>query len=353
MSLYKPKGSPYWHFDFVRAGRRYYGSTGCTTKTAAKEYERREREKAALPDRGKPPITVDEAAGLYQEKVEDLPSWPTIRPMLAALVKGLGKSKLLSEITQRDLQVHVARRRKGRANSSVNREIENARAMWRHAATSKYDVGEMPEWKALMLKVPRVPPRELGQGNEEKALFKHLRADLHDAVRFLLLSGWRRNEVLGLRWSDVKFPTKTAITRIKGGDVVVRPLTTEMVELLARQVQAGPFVFTYICQQSREKRRKGQRYPLTPTALRKPFAEALDAAGIEDFRIHDLRHTRGTRIVRATGSLAAAKEALKHRSLNTTLRYAHVLDEDVRKALEASESRNSPEMPKAKRKKSA
>ena len=41
------------------------------------------------------------------------------------------------------------------------------------------------------------------------------------------------------------------------------------------------------------------------------------------------------------GSIAAAKAALKHSSINTTLRYAHVLDEDVRNALEASESRNS------------
>jgi hypothetical protein len=36
-------------------------------------------------------------------------------------------------------------------------------------------------------------------------------------------------------------------------------------------------------------------------------------AKIEDFRFHDFRHTRGTRIVRATGSLAAAKAALAHR----------------------------------------
>ena len=349
MSLYQPKGSPYWHYDFQYKGRRFYGSTGCTKKTTAKEVEKREREKAALPTKGKPPITVDEAAGLYQEKVEMLPSWPTMRPMLAALVKSLGKAKLLPEVTQRDLQIHFAKRRAGRANASVNREIENARAMWRHAASSKFEVGDMPTWKDLMLKVNRKPPRELDMQTEEDALFAKLREDVRDAVHFLLLSGWRRGEVLGLRWSDVKFPNRTALTKIKGGDIVIRPLTTQMVELLARQPQAGPFVFTYVCQRpaparkDRPGRQKGQRYPLTPTALRRPFADAKEEAGIEAFRLHDLRHTRGTRIVRATGSLAAAKEALKHRNLKTTLRYAHVLDEDVRNALEASESRNSPE----------
>ena len=359
MSTYRHKGSPFYHYDFQFRGQRFHGSTGCDTKRAADEYERRERQKAALPEQRRPPITLDEACGLYQDQVETKPSWPTIRYIISALIAGIGKNRLLSSITQRDLQVHFARRRAkpdgSRSNASINREVENARAIWRLADRTRYDVGEMPDWKALRLKVPRTAPRELEAASEEARLFRHLREDVRDAVDFLLKSGWRRAEVLGLRWAEVNFPAKTATTKIKGGDTVVRPLTTALVELLARQPQAGPFVFTYICQQSRAKRRKGERYPLTPTALRKPFAQALSAAKIDNFRIHDLRHTRGTRIVRATGSLAAAKKALEHRSLSTTLRYAHVLDEDVRNALEASDaapkSRNSPEVPKTKGKK--
>lgn len=153
-------------------------------------------------------------------------------------------------------------------------------------------------------------------------------------------------------------PRKSAVTRIKGGDFVSRPLTTALVEIIARQPQVKdqdgkliPFVFTYVCQKSRGKRRKGLRYPLTPTALRKPFHQTRKAAGVDNFRIHDLRHTRGTRIVRATGSLAAAKEALKHKRIETTLRYAHVLDDDVQNALEASDSRHSPDQKKTKKRK--
>lgn len=353
MSVYKPKGSPYFHYDFQFRGRRYYGSTGCETKRQAEAYERRQRHQAALPSQQRPEITLNEAASLYQDHAELLPSWPTIRYILTELVAGIGQNRLLSEISQRDLQIYFASRRNGRSNASVNREIENARAVWRRADDTRYAIGEMPDWGSLFLKVPRQPPREL-QTIEEGKLMLALRNDVSDAVDFMLKSGWRRGEVLGLRWEDVNLPRKTAVTRIKGGDIVVRPLTTTLVKIIARQPQAEtdegkPFVFTYLCAKNRHKRRKGQRYPLTPTALRKPFAEARKAAGIENFRIHDLRHTRGTRIVRATGSLAAAKEALKHRRIETTLRYAHVLDEDVRNALEASESRNSPEVPKKKR----
>lgn len=361
MSTYKPKGSPYFHFDFQFRGRRYHGSTGCDTKRAADAFERRERQSAALPDQRRPAITLDEAAGLYQDHAEHLPSWPTIRYMLAALVKGIGPKRLLSEITQRDLQIYFAKRRDARSNATVNREVENARALWRMAAGNRYDIGEMPNWAMLTLKVGEVPPREL-QLTEEQRLFQHLRSDVADAVEFLLKSGWRRSEVLGLRWADVRIPVKQADTKIKGGDTVTRPLTTTLIEIIARQPVVGPYVFTYVCQKTkpaltdkrgtrRPARLKGERYPLTATALRKPFAEALTAARIDHFRIHDLRHTRGTRIVRHTGSLAAAKEALKHRSIKTTLRYAHVLDEDVRNALDASESRNSPEVPQATKRK--
>ena len=201
----------------------------------------------------------------------------------------------------------------------------------------------MPNWKTLRLKTPSRPPRELSF-EEETQLLPAMRDDVRDAVDFLLKSGWRRAEVLNLCWSDCNLTTRTAITRIKGGEVVSRPLTDALVAIIKRQPKVCPQVFTYECQKSRDKRRKGQRYPLTPTALRKPFKDAKDKAGVDGFRIHDLRHTRGTRIVRQTGSLAAAKEALKHRSINTTLRYAHVLDEDTRRALDASDSRNSPEV---------
>ncbi|PKP92265.1 MAG: site-specific integrase [Alphaproteobacteria bacterium HGW-Alphaproteobacteria-16] len=358
MSVYRPKGSPWYHYDFVWKGRRYYGSTGMATKREASAFEAKQRHAAIMQQQTRPPITLDEACGLYAEHAEHLTSWPTVRYMLADLIAGLGGKALLSELTQRDLQQHVARRRATRSNATINRELDNARAVWRHAEKARFDIGEMPDWRALRLRVAETPPRELS-GDEETALFADLRADMVDVVDFALKSGWRRAEVIGLRWADVDLSAMQAQTRIKGGDTVRRPLTTGLAAIVRRQPKCGPFVFTYVAERTRPgfidkrgrkqpARIKGERYPMSATALRGAWAAAKTAAGIEAFRFHDLRHTRGTRIVRATGSLAAAKAALKHRSLKTTLRYAHVLDDDIRNALEASESRTIPEMPNEK-----
>lgn len=350
MSVYKPNGSPYYHYDFQFRGQRFYGSTMCSGKRAAEQFEARERQRAALPSQNRPPITLDEAAGLYQEHAETLPSWPTIEYMTAELVDGIGGNRLLSQISQRELQVYRAKRRNGRSNASVNREIENARAIWMRAHKARYDVGEMPDWKDLFLKVEKKPPRIVSESEEDR-IFGAIAPDAYDVVMFALISGWRKAEVIGLRWSDCDLPRGTARTRIKGGDTVNRPLDEALVALIANQPKVGPFVFTYVCRKSRAKRRQGQRYPMTVTTLRTRWAEAKEAAEVEGLRFHDLRHTAATRMLRATGNLAAVSKALQHTNISTTQRYAHVLDEDVREALRAVNSRNSPEVPNSEKRK--
>ena len=99
-------------------------------------------------------------------------------------------------------------------------------------------------------------------------------------------------------------------------------------------------------------RRAGERYPFTATALRTRWDEARKAAAIEGFRFHDLRHTAATRILRATQNLATTAKVLSHRNLKTTMRYAHVLDDDIRRAQDAAMSRTIPEPAKSKEAKS-
>ena len=100
--------------------------------------------------------------------------------------------------------------------------------------------------------------------------------------------------------------------------------------------------FTYLCRRTTRTREAGRRYPFSRDGWRRArWYSALRAADLDGFRFHDLRHTTGSRITKARG-LALAKKLLGHRSIDTTLRYSHVLTEDVAEAMD-SVSRSGPE----------
>jgi integrase len=60
----------------------------------------------------------------------------------------------------------------------------------------------------------------------------------------------------------------------------------------------------------------------------------LEAAGIEDFRFHDLRHTFASWARIDGADLADLKEALDHSSIGMTMRYAHIQPETHRTAFD-------------------
>lgn len=345
MSTYRPPHSSIFLYDFQHRGRRFHGSTGQKTKKAADRIEAQKRAEAALDIKRKPPVTLDEAAALYEAKLRKEDRWSaSTESWLDGFVNAIGHNRFMSDINHVDIGKHFRARAAKVSGSSVNREIDVARALWRATERAKYDTGEMPDWASMRYAVRDNDPREL-QAAEQDRLLAAIRADYLPFVRFALLSGWRVSEVRTLTWSDLDFPAKVAWRREKGGNRISRPLTTEMVVLLASQPQVCAQVFTYECQQSRMKRHKGERYPISKDGWRKVWADALATGAVENFRFHDLRHTRGTRILRTTGNLAAAQKALAHKNIRTTLRYAHAFDDDVRNALEASESRTIPESP--------
>lgn len=73
------------------------------------------------------------------------------------------------------------------------------------------------------------------------------------------------------------------------------------------------------------------------------------AAGLDDFRLHDLRHTTATRLLRETGNLRLVQKLLGHEEIGTTTKYAHASDEDLRTGLESvKKSRENSHQPALK-----
>lgn len=375
MSVYKPKGKPHYHYDFVVRGVRFHGSTGTASAAAARQFEAQRRIDAATAppaaDSSAKQMTIDAAAGrFYAEVAQHQASGEDVFRWLSRLVDRLGPTTLLSEIGDAKLAEIVARRRGDRARNkktmvtpaTVNRDtIELLRRVVHRAAdTWDVDVGRQPKWHKHRLEEPEERVRE-ASWDEEDRLFAQLRPDLHPIVRFAILSGCRLGECRRLTWPDVDFERMeirvVGKSRKPGGKLRIVPMTRAMVALLQGcRGQHPDHVFTYVCDKPRTgrdgktTRRKGQRYPISRDGWRRIWADALDRAGIRDFRLHDTRHTSATRGLRATGNLKALQKQLGHADIKTTAKYAHVQVDDIRQMMEAAArppaaSRHSPDQP--------
>jgi len=343
MSLYKPAKSRFWHYDFRFNHCRFHGSTGCASKRDAERFQAEVRRKAALGEKTKPQLSLDLACGAWwSAKGQHLRSHKTVEYQLANLTEGLGKSRPLQDLTLLDIDGYISRRRADVASASVNREIELLRAVVRWCSR-RYDAPEI-EWQELWLKEAAPQTRTLSP-EEEDRLFAALPASIMPIVEFALISGQRRAEVVTMRWSDVDLAKARATVSVKGGARHTFPLSPRLVAIIGNQPKVCPQVFTYVCERpapirkDRVLRVKGQRYPFSRQGWDRKWRRALKAAGVENFRFHDLRHTALTRL----GNIETAFELAGHSDIRTTKRYFHTAEERVREAMIAAESRNSPE----------
>nr|WP_304363603.1 site-specific integrase [Jiella sp. LLJ827] len=195
------------------------------------------------------------------------------------------------------------------------------------------------DWPKLRRR--EAPPRERELSDEEAASFwRELRADFHPFTAFLLGRGLRLNAALALTKHDVDLPRRRIRVWIKGKGMRWVPISNDDAALIEGEMKKSPLpeVWTYEVQRGREK---GMRRPLTLNGYRRSQETALRKAGITDFRRHDMRHDFATKLLRATRDIALVQKALAHSSITSTMRYAHVLDDDLFEGLNAP-SRNSP-----------
>ena len=359
MSVYKTKKSPYWQFDFQTGGHRVHGSTECTNRKDAEKFEAIEREKAKTlvkaMRRSRASILIDDVADrLWNDSAQYDADADATATNLARLIEHFGKTKPLTDINHNEAKLMVAWRRghriKGRknapliSNATVNRSaIKVLQRIFTFAKEEGVLFENEPKWKELLLPEPVERVREL-QDDEATALDDAMRHDYGPFFEFVRASGLRQKECVTLRWSEVNFSTKQIVRIGKGGRRVVFPITDTIREILfPLQGQHPEFVFTYVAVYGNKRlgRVRGQRYQLTLTGAKSAWQRMRAKAGVKDFRFHDYRHDFGTKVLRLTGNLKLTQKAMNHRDIKSTLRYAHVLDEDVASAVErVAKSRN-------------
>lgn len=349
---FRAKGSRYWQYDFQIKGRRFYGSCGTEDFEEAKAVEAAERVKAKADPGARGIFTLSEALGTYLRDVAaHQSSHATTRAQGRMILKVLDPRRRLDHLTNADLMTFVTRRRAEVSNATVNRQVDLIGRACRHMVRI-YDAKLTPglDFAALRLKEPKELPRELSW-DEQDRLFEHLRADLHPMVKFALMTGARAETICELRWDAVDFRHARVRFDMKGGEVMMFPMNGELRALLSALPRAAGdgagFVFTYL--NHRTKAPVRQRITPGGGGLFADFRAACAKAEIPAFRFHDLRHTFGTRMLRKTRNLKLVSKLMGHASIETTLRYAHVLDDDMRAGVEDFSALQAPESRKKSR----
>ena len=359
MSVYKSKKSPYWQYDFQTGGHRFHGSTECTARKDADKFEAVEREKAKTlvkaMRRSRASLLIDDVADrLWNDSAQHDADPKATSKNFDRLIGYFGKTKPLTDIGHNEGKQLVAWRRGHRikdrkdaaliSNATVNRStIKVLQRLFTFAKSEGAMFDNEPKWKDLLLPEPLERVRELQDG-EAAALDEVMRDDYGSFFDFVRASGLRQKECVTLRWSEVNFGTRQIVRLGKGGRRVVFPITDTIRDILfPLQGQHSEFVFTYIAIYGNKRlgRVRGQRYPLSLNGARSAWQTMRNKSGVRDFRFHDFRHDFGTKLLRDSGNLKLVQKAMNHGDIKSTLRYAHVLDEDVASAVEAvAKSRN-------------
>ena len=335
MAVYK-RGEIYWYeFNY---GRRFRGSTGCTSKREAQEVERQKRQEAARERRealGRAPLTWAVAASYWQEVGQHHRRTTGTLWSLEWLTREIGGSTRLSDINGSLIARLVAKRRAdGVSNATVNRTVTQALRRVIERAKLWGEHLQPIEWRKHMLAEPRERVREL-RADEEGALFAALRPDYHAIVRFALLSGCRLAECTGLRWADVDWGGRLISINGKGGKRASIPMPPVVRELLwPLQGHHPSAVFTYIVRRPSRDARRGERCLISYENMKAEWRRVKSAAALVDYRFHDNRHTAATRVLRACGNLAIVSRMLRHEKISTTAKYAHVSSGDVMHAMQ-------------------
>ena len=141
-------------------------------------------------------------------------------------------------------------------------------------------------------------------------------------VQLLLLTGARKNEIAELRWSEVDIPGGfLRLADSKTGAKVIQ-LGAGAATVLATVTQGeSPWVFPDPKDPSRPIRNLDWAW----VGIRK-------AAGLDDVRVHDLRHTFASVALMGGHGLAFIGKLLGHQHAGTTQRYAHLADDPVKAA---------------------
>lgn len=172
---------------------------------------------------------------------------------------------------------------------------------------------------------------------------------LYPIVVFALSTGARKGEIMNLTLADIDLSRDRAILReTKNDDTRTVPIISHLKDLLRSEVKKAKKLYAELEQTDGPQWLFPRPDGKQPIYFRKAWHNALERAGITDFRFHDLRHSAASYLAMNGATLLEIAAVLGHRTLQMVKRYAHLSEQHTSKVIEKMNQRIFDTPPKTK-----
>lgn len=225
----------------------------------------------------------------------------------------------IAAIKRVDIQAYVTKRMDEVSVGSCIKEL----------GTIKHILKLAHEWEVIAvnpaehIKPPKASAGRIRylQPQEWLQVFTELPAKYKPIAALAVTTGMRRGEILGLTSADIDWD---------GG------------RLFLRQTKNGDSRIVYLNQDSLNALRplqsiQGKLWKFTPEQVSTAFTRACKRAGIDNFHLHDLRHTFGSWQAMKGTNMRTLADLLGHRDIRMTMRYSHLSPDHLGTAMERTQ----------------
>lgn len=335
--VFKRTGTSRWWIAYWVHGKEFRESGGRSEAEARRRLRARLREIHG--DRFVGPqaerLTIDELldALLVHLEMKGAKALVSLRSHLKPVRAGFGLGRAADLTTAAVERYAAGRLALRRARATVNRELQPLKQAF-NLAKRQGRIAHVPY-------IPLLTEDNARQGFFEHKDFQSVAALLPDPVadiaRFAYLSGWRKGEILPLRWDAVdRAGREVRLRTSKTGRGRVLPLEGALWKLMEHRWAARKFkapggvtgLSDYVFH-------RGGR-PVTD--FKRSWAAACEKAWIPGKLFHDLRRTAVRNMIRAGVPQSVAMAISGHRTVSMFHRYNITTDEDMRLAIRQTQA---------------
>lgn len=239
-------------------------------------------------------------------------------------------TKPMSQIRQHEIvAAHQEMREQGYSMVTSNRLVVTMKTMFNMAKRMKIPGCDENPVQGMEIFDPQNGRERYLSKEETKRLLDAVKESknpqMQNIIELLLFTGARKREIMDAKWEDVHLERRfIRVPLSKSGKPRNIPLSSAAMEVIERlpRFKDCPFLVP-------------NPATLQPyTGVYEVWHRVRKQAGLEDVRLHDLRHTYASHLVNAGASIYVVSKVLGHSQIKNTMRYSHLSEETLLDAVE-------------------